>query len=231
MAARGTGPAAIVFDVNETLSDMAPLAERFADLGVAPDLSALWFASVLRDGFALTAAGASRPFAEVAAGALRALLAARPVNRPLDDAVAHVMDGFATLGVHPDVPRGVRVLSDAGHRLVTLSNGSASVADDLLSSCGLRDRFTRVLSVNDAGSWKPARAAYLHAAAACGVPPEDLMMVAVHPWDIDGAARAGLRTAWIDRSGGDAYPDHLLPPQHRVAGVDALVGALGGPAA
>ncbi len=49
-------PSVIVFDVNETLSDMAPLAARFADVG-APDLLAkVWFASVLRDGFALAAA-------------------------------------------------------------------------------------------------------------------------------------------------------------------------------
>jgi 2-haloacid dehalogenase len=37
-------PRVIVFDVNETLSDMAPMAGRFADVG-APDLLAtVWFA-------------------------------------------------------------------------------------------------------------------------------------------------------------------------------------------
>jgi 2-haloacid dehalogenase len=33
-------PSVVVFDVNETLSDMAPMARRFADVG-APGLSAL----------------------------------------------------------------------------------------------------------------------------------------------------------------------------------------------
>ncbi len=36
----------------------------------------------------------------------------------------------------------------------------------------------------------------------------DAMLVAVHPWDIDGAARAGLATAWINRNGG-VYPDFV----------------------
>ena len=38
--------------------------------------------------------------------------------------------------------------------------------------------------------------------------------MAVHPWDVDGAARAGLSTAWIDRNG-TPYPASFTPPQVR----------------
>jgi len=48
--------------------------------------------------------------------------------------------------------------------------------------------------------WKPAAAAYDYAVAECGVEALDAMLVAVHPWDIDGASRAGLATAWLDRN-------------------------------
>jgi hypothetical protein len=57
-------PSVVVFDVNETLSDMSPMARRFADVGAPEHLAKLWFATLLRDGFALTAAGGQRPFAE-----------------------------------------------------------------------------------------------------------------------------------------------------------------------
>ena len=40
------------------------------------------------------------------------------------------------------------------------------------------------------------------------------MLVAVHPWDLDGAARAGLRTAWVDR-GGAPYPRSFTDPEVR----------------
>jgi len=63
-------PSVIVFDVNETLSDISPMTQRFADVGAPEHLARLWFATLLRDGFALTAAGASRPFAELGVGAL-----------------------------------------------------------------------------------------------------------------------------------------------------------------
>ena len=40
-------PSVVVFDVNETLSDMAPLAARFAEVG-APELAARLSAAMSR---------------------------------------------------------------------------------------------------------------------------------------------------------------------------------------
>ena len=52
------------------------------------------------------------------------------------------------------------------------------------------------------------------------------MLVAVHPWDIEGARRAGLRTAWVNRSGA-RYPDHFGRAELEVASLEALATALG----
>jgi len=203
-------PQVLVFDVNETLSDLAPIGRRFREVGAPEHLARLWFTSVLRDGFALAAAGSSQTFADIAAALLRVQLPEPELNRSVPDAVAHVMDGFGELGVHPDVAEGVRALAGAGLRLVTMSNGAVAVAERLLTDAGVVDSFEQLLSVEDAGVWKPARAAYGYAVEHCGVAATDAMLVAVHPWDIDGAHRAGLRTAWINRDGG-SYPAHLLP--------------------
>lgn len=211
----------VVFDVNETLSDMAPMARRFTDVGAPGATAELWFASLLRDGFALTAAGANERFAVLADGALRVVLADVALDREIDDAIAHILGGFTHLAVHADVPEGVAALAAAGRRLVTLSNGSAEVAERLLASAGIRDRFERCLSVESPGVWKPARAAYAYAADVCAVAPASMLLVAVHPWDIDGAARAGLSTAWINRGDG-GYPPHFLGPDLTMAGIDEL---------
>jgi 2-haloacid dehalogenase len=219
-------PSVIVFDVNETLSDMAPLGGRFADVGAPEHLADLWFVTVLRDGFALTAAGSTERFATLAAARVREMLGALPLDRDLDGAVQHVMEGFTELPVHPDVPEGVRALRGTRRRLVTLSNGAAGVADQLLVSAGLRQEFEQLLSVEDAGVWKPAAAAYRYAARACSTDVADMLLVAVHPWDIDGAARAGMSTAWINRTGA-GYPDYFTPPTHTVTALDQLADRLG----
>ncbi len=50
-------------------------------------------------------------------------------------------------------------------------------------------------------------------------------MIAVHPWDLHGAARAGMRTAWIDRYG-SPYPQYARTPDLRVSGVRELAARL-----
>jgi 2-haloacid dehalogenase len=215
----------VVFDVNETLSDMSAIGRRFTDVGVDAGLARIWFAGLLRDGFALTTAGASERFATLAREGLYGMLEGTDLNRDLDSAVEHVLDGFAGLDVHPDVPDGIRRLAAAGLRLVTLSNGATAVADALLRRADLRDRFETLLSVEDAGVWKPARASYEYAAQQCKARLDTMLLVAVHPWDIDGAARAGMQTAWVDRTGG-RYPAYCRTPDRTVTGIDDLAAQL-----
>lgn len=218
-----SAPSVVVFDVNETLSDLTPLARRFTEVGAPDFLAPLWFASVLREGFALAAAGSSARFADIGREVLLDLLPDEVADRRA--AADRVLAGFLDLDVHPDVVPGVRALRAAGLRLVTMSNGAATVAEHLLTRAGVRAEFEQVLSVEDAGTWKPAAAAYEFAAARCGVPAGELVMVAVHPWDLDGAARAGLRTAWVNR-GARRYPAYATPPTYTVASVGELAAAL-----
>lgn len=219
-------PQLLVFDVNETLSDMSVLTRTFEEIG-APMLRDAWFAGVLRDGLGLAAAGASAPFAEIASDSLARLLHGQLPHGEVDGAVERVMDGFRSLPVHPDVAGGIRALAGQGLRLVTLSNGAASVAEGLLERAGVADAFEVMLSVEDAGVWKPARAAYVHALERCRVDAADAMLVAVHPWDTDGAARAGLATAWINRDD-RSYPSYLTPATVEAVSLTALAETLAG---
>jgi 2-haloacid dehalogenase len=205
---------------------MRGLTRRFAAVGAPGGLIDLWFAQTLRDGFALTAAGSYADFSSVAEACLSALFAdvdeldARP-----DEAAAHVVAGLGELDVHPDVASAIRDLVDMGIRVVTLSNGAARVSEVLLERAGIRRLVERCLSVADAGRGKPDPSAYHFAAEQCEVKPGELMLVAVHPWDIDGAARAGLLTGWVTRKGG-VYPPYFRAPTIRGHDLGELVASL-----
>jgi 2-haloacid dehalogenase len=200
---------------------MAPIAGRFEAVGAPAYLAKTWFAGLLRDGFALTVAGENPSFTRLGAEGLRTVLAGISLNRNAEEAIEHIMTGFAELTVHPDVPAGIRTLAELGMRLVTLSNGSASIARRLLTAAGLQQAFESFMSVEQAGTWKPAPGAYAYAVEACQVAPMNAMLVAAHPWDTDGATRAGLATAWINRTGG-RYPDYFRPPDLQAASLREL---------
>ncbi|MGI5286772.1 haloacid dehalogenase type II [Nonomuraea polychroma] len=209
-----TRPQAVIFDVNETLTDMEPLRARFEDVGLPGHLMDTWFASVLRDGFALAAAGGYAEFARIAHDVLRGMSLE-------DKAIGHVLSGFAELRVHPDVPEGMRKLRESGIRLFTMTNGAAAMTEGILRREGLLDLVEARLDVSGPGVWKPARAAYEYAVGQAGVRPEQAALVAVHPWDIDGAQRAGLAGAYLDRRG-TPYPSVLSVPNVSAPDLRAL---------
>lgn len=219
-----SSPSLVIFDVNETLSDMSSVRAGFAHVGLAEHEAATWFASLLRDGLALTATGENPAFADLARESLTVLLDGR-AEADREAAVGHVLGVLGALPVHPDVPEGLRALEAQGRRVVTLSNGAASVAEGLLERAGVASHVERLLSVADAPAWKPDRRAYSYALDVCGVDADDAMLVAVHPWDVDGAHRAGLRTAWINR-GGARYPSYFSAPDLEATSLPHLADLL-----
>lgn len=217
-------PQAVAFDVNETLFGLEPLRARLTGLGLPEVALEWWFAVTLREGFALAASGDDRPFPEVATAALGEVLAARGLPVPAD-ATEQILSGFAELTPHPDVRPALAALAAAGVPALCLTNGSAEVIGRLVDRHGLADDVAHVLSVAQAGHWKPRPEPYRYAAAVANVPADALALVAVHPWDVHGAVRAGLVGAWANRQG-RPFPGIFAAPDVEGRDLVDVVGAL-----
>ena len=81
--------------------------------------------------------------------------------------------------------------------LAALSNGGFALLTHLIKEAEIP--FDCVLSAELCEHYKPDREVYLMAAKLLDVRPEEIMMVAAHKWDIEGAKAAGLRTAFVER--------------------------------
>ena len=116
----------------------------------------------------------------------------------------------------PDVPGQLEWLYER-YTVVAVTNGNAS-----LDRIGIRHLFHGVVTAVDAGSAKPARPIFDAAIRASGVAAEEILHVGDHPeTDVDGARRAGLRTAWVNRNG-HAWPEALQAPDAIVATLTEL---------
>jgi 2-haloacid dehalogenase len=173
-----------------------PVRVRLESIGQPRNVLDAWFARLLRDGMALTLAGAYRPFGEVAASAL----AAHTRGTLGVDQINYVTAGFGELTAQPDAVAAIEAAVTAGMRVFTLSNGGHAATRAFLDRAGLTDRMEQILSVDDVQAWKPARAAYEYATRAAGVTVGDAALVAVHSWDIEGARPAGHTTGWCSRA-------------------------------
>jgi 2-haloacid dehalogenase len=187
-----------VFDVNETLLDLAaldPLFERaFGDASVRQ----LWFTQMLQSAFVSNITDAYVTFGEAAGAALTMTEERRGVEISDGDR-QEILGGLRDLPPHPEVPESLDRLREAGFRLATLTNSTQEVAETQIQNAGLADRFEQVLSADTAKRLKPAPAPYRMAAQALGVPDREVRLVAAHAWDVAGALRAGCAAAFVAR--------------------------------
>lgn len=211
---------AAVFDVFGTLTDWrSGVADELAGIGGRAGLRADWPA--VTDAW-------RRRYRPVLQRVLGGELPWRPLDAlhrlMLDDVLAeHGLDALGEadrdelvrawhrLRPWPDASPGLELLHDSRVVTATLSNGGVGLLTRLTKQAGLR--FDCVLSAELATSYKPDPRVYLMAADLLGVEPRRLLMVACHPDDLEAAAKAGLRTAYIPRPlewGPDA--DRIDPP-------------------
>ena len=191
-------PRIVAFDVIETLFSLEPLRARFQEAQLPPDKLELWFAKILRDGFALAAADVFQPFQQVAAGTLAVLMADHG-QQPDAEKINSILQGFGELEAHPDVAPAFEQLRAGGVRILTLTNGSQENTQKLLRQAQLDSFVEQVITIDEVQQWKPLREVYRHAARQVGVEPAQMALVAAHAWDVQGARRAGLVTGWVQR--------------------------------
>ncbi len=121
---------------------------------------------------------------------------------------------------YPDAREALSRIS-ARVPVVALSNGNAD-----LDRIGIRHHFTDCVSAHEHGAAKPDPGIFLAACARLGLPPASVLHVGDHPEsDVAGAARAGMRSCWINRRGADG---RLAPWRHRTATPDLNFDTLSG---
>ncbi|WHU82302.1 haloacid dehalogenase type II (plasmid) [Pantoea agglomerans pv. betae] len=214
----------LFFDVNETLLDTKELNQVVAQrLGNRPERAEAWFTSLLHHSLVESVTGSWHSFGDIAEAVLKMTASRYGVTLPAD--ATPLADIIATMPAHQDVAAGLAALKQQGFTLVALTNSSAALAEKQLSSAGLAPLFTRTLSVEQVQVYKPDLRVYQWAMEEMGQHAAACMMVAAHGWDVSGAKRTGMKTAFVTRNGQVPYP--LAPaPDLIVSDIQALAAQL-----
>ncbi|MFD6279327.1 haloacid dehalogenase type II [Streptomyces sp. NPDC060209] len=197
---------AVVFDVLGTLVD-EPTGIRAGIRALDPSLDdprterllTLWQQHIDRESRSVLDGGRPYVTSEVLDREAAGLVAdAVGVDDPT--AVAELALSGRRLPPWPDTVAGLARIAGR-FPLIGLSNAGRTALLGINAHAGLR--WHQALSAEDARTYKPGPAVYELAVAASGGPPERLLMVAAHAWDLRGAQSLGLRTAYVARPVGD----------------------------
>ena len=190
----------IAFDAFGTLFDLNALRTRTRQAGghEGDELFAAFKDRLIPWTWHATASGFYEPFPELAAQAVQAAAYEAGLRLELSRA-EWVVEGLKELPVYEDVKPGLARLKEAGLRLAVLSNGTAEGVAALIEHNDLGGTFDHTLVADSVGRFKPAPEVYGLAVDAFGALAERVMLVSGHEWDVAGASRFGLRTAWLAR--------------------------------
>src|SRR5262245_24141870 len=113
------------------------------------------------------------------------------------DEVRWLVSQIESLKPFPDVVPALERLRAAGYKLAILSNGDR----DMLKAAGphIGFPFDHVVSVQEAGAFKPHWRTYAKACEIMGEERSSILFVANHAFDCIGAKAYGMRTAFVDR--------------------------------
>src|SRR4051812_22966417 len=210
----------VLFDVNGTLLDPRALTASWE--GAPPGLGLSVLDQTVLQSMVDTICGEFRPFTDY----IRAALAHRAQLLGLgDDAVEAGMRAAAALPPYPDAADALSRLRLAGPTPVAVTNSAADAARSAPGEAGLLEHFPAVIGADAVGAYKPDPRVYAHALDVLGLAAADAWFVAGHWWDVTGAKRAGMRTAWIARDEG-ALLDSAPPPDVRAVDLAEAVDGI-----
>ncbi|QKY17163.1 haloacid dehalogenase type II [Halorubrum sp. CBA1229] len=165
--------------------------------------------------------GPHTPFKEISRRALAYRLEQIGLDVP-DEAVRAVIRQWKTLQPYPDVDAALDRLSEE-YELVGLSNGDPDMLDAVRPN--FETELDGVVSVADAGAYKPHPASYELTCEAFDVAPHEVAFVTAHTFDLVGAKAVGMRGAFLNRHG-NPYGGWIHRPDLTVADTEALADAL-----
>jgi 2-haloacid dehalogenase len=209
-----------VFDAYGTLFDVYSVTALCEQLfpGQGAALAQLWRVKQLQYAMMRSLMGRHRDFWRLTEDGL--VYACKALGLELTaDSRARLLQAYLHLTAFPDVKPGLEGLGGLGLRLAILSNGEPKMLQAAAQSAGIASLLDCVISVEEVGIFKPSPRVYGLAPERLGVGAAELGFVSSNAWDVAGAASAGLRALWIQRSAAE-------PPEELGFGAERVVHAI-----
>jgi 2-haloacid dehalogenase len=222
------GVKACVFDAYGTLFDYGSAAAHCRDvLGEKLErLTAVWRDKQLQYTWLRAVQGRHADFWQVTGDALDYAMGVLAI----DDGQLRqrLMNLYLTLDAFPEVPDMLARLKAAGMKTAILSNGTPGMLDAAVDGAGLRHFIDEILSIEEAGVYKPHPKVYQLAVDRLGLRPSEISFQSSNAWDAYAASAFGMKVVWCNRYGS---PRERLPgaPDREVKSLAELPSLLGIP--
>tara|TARA_A100001011_G_scaffold173292_1_gene181987 strand:- start:15299 stop:15967 length:669 start_codon:yes stop_codon:yes gene_type:complete len=126
-----------------------------------------------------------------------------------------LLELYKKLNPYPELVDCLHKLKEKKIKTCILSNGSPSLLNELTSHAGVKKLFDDLISIEEAGIYKPHPKVYELVTKKYNCKPSEVCFMSSNTWDVVGGGVFGYQSVWVDRFGKtfdklDYQPDFII---------------------
>ena len=190
---------AIIFDAYGTLFDVNSAAEKckdkigskwegFANYWRTTQLEYTWLRSLMQR---------HKDFWQITEDSLDKSMKAYEIDSSMRN---ELLDLYKILSTFKEVPEVLRLLKKNNYKLAILSNGTASLLNELIKSNKLDNFFDDLFSIEEVGIYKPDSKVYDLPIKKYQIQKNEVAFLSANTWDVSGGGNYGYNSIWVNRN-------------------------------
>ena len=189
---------AVLFDMNETMLNLSLLQRNFDKSFNDKYILKYWFSKLLHTSTVMGSMDEYINFGKLSEAVLESLFYENGKTLT-EETKSEILGSFKSLPAYDDVPKALKLLRNNNIKTIAVSNSSLEMIKEQLTNARIIELFDDYYSVDSVKKYKPFTDIYKYVADSEKLSVTNIAMVATHDWDLFGAKKVGLTTAYIKR--------------------------------
>ena len=190
---------AIIFDAYGTLFDVNSAAEKckekignkwegFANYWRTTQLEYTWLRSLMKK---------HKDFWQITEDSLNKSIRVFNIDPSMKKELLNL---YKLLSTYPEVKETLNKLKEKNYKLAILSNGTASLLNQLISNNNLENIFDDIFSIEEVGIFKPDSKVYDIPVKKYKIKKNEIAFLSSNTWDVSGGGNYGFNSIWVNRN-------------------------------
>ena len=190
---------AIIFDAYGTLFDVNSAAEKckekignkwegFANYWRTTQLEYTWLRSLMKR---------HKDFWQITEDSLNKSIRVYNIDPSMKKELLNL---YKLLSTYPEVKETLNKLKEKNYKLAILSNGTASLLNQLISNNNLENIFDDIFSIEEVGIFKPDSKVYDIPVKKYKIKKNEIAFLSSNTWDVSGGGNYGFNSIWVNRN-------------------------------
>ena len=138
---------------------------------------------------------------------------------------SELLDLYKILSPFKEVPEVLKSLKEKNLKVAVLSNGTATLLNQLVKSNNLDNLFDDLFSIEEVGIYKPDSKVYDLPIQKYQIKKNEVAFLSANTWDVSGGGNYGFNSIWVNRNN-NIFDNLDYKPQNEIKNLKELLNII-----